>query len=159
MSISETRTGPAEHILLELFHQNIDRILDDLDAQQDLDVVVGIPFHTESDTLGDVITTARAGIRKLGLGGKAVVLCAGPERSRPVFESVVGEVGDDPEVPLHGLFMENGLDGRGWNLRALMVTATRYRAPLILLPPNLSRPRRCSSLRHSIMPEFMPSNR
>ncbi len=140
MTISEGQTGPAEHVLLELFHQNIDRILDDLKTQQDLDVVVGIPFHAERDTLGDVIETARAGIKNLGLAGKAVVLCAGPERSRPVFDAVAAKVGDDPEVPLHGLFMENGLDGRGWSLRALMITATRYRAPLILLPPNLQLP-------------------
>ncbi len=92
MTISEGQTGPAEHVLLELFHQNIDRILDDLKTQQDLDVVVGIPFHAERDTLGDVIETARAGIKNLGLAGKAVVLCAGPERSRPVFDAVAAKI-------------------------------------------------------------------
>jgi predicted GH43/DUF377 family glycosyl hydrolase len=143
MSLTENLPGTTEHALLELFHLNIDQILDGLDADQDLDAVVGIPFHNEIDTLADVIRTARAGIEQMGLAGRAAVLCAGPERARAVFDAAaarVSEDGGEGGVPFHGLFLVEGLDGRGWSLRALMVTATRYRSPLILLPPNLQLP-------------------
>jgi predicted GH43/DUF377 family glycosyl hydrolase len=130
---SET-TGRA---LLERFHEAMDRTLETLGEHRDLEVVIGIPFHDEVDTLGGVINTARDGIEKMGLANKSVVLCAGPERAHAAFDTVMEKITQREDVPVHDLMLNGGLDGRGWSVRAMMVAATRFRAPLILLPPNL----------------------
>jgi predicted GH43/DUF377 family glycosyl hydrolase len=123
--------------MLGQFHEAMDRILGGLGEHRDLDVVVGIPFHNEIDTLGGVVETVRAGLQQNGMAGRSVILCAGPERARPVFDAAAkkGAWGDD--IPVNCLMLGNGLEGRGWSIRAIMVAATRFRAPLILLPPNL----------------------
>jgi predicted GH43/DUF377 family glycosyl hydrolase len=123
--------------MLGHFHEDMDRILGELGEHRDLDAVVGIPFHNEIDTLGDVVETARAGLERMGLADRAVVLCAGPDRGKTVFDAVIKTVGQNDRIPTHDLILGSGLDGRGWSIRALMVAATRLRAPLVLLPPNL----------------------
>ncbi len=123
--------------MLGEFHETMDRILQDLGDPGDLDAVVGVPFHDEIDTLGGVIATARAGLERMGLAGRSIVLCGGPERGRPVFDAVTGELSPDGDIPVHGLFLGNGLDGRGWSIRAMLMAATRFRAPLVLLPSNV----------------------
>jgi predicted GH43/DUF377 family glycosyl hydrolase len=123
--------------MLGEFHETMDRILEELGEYRDLEAVVGIPFHNEVDTLGGVVETARAGLERLGLAGKSVVLCGGPERAKPVFDAVAKKTWRYDQIPVRDLLLSNGLDGRGWSIRAMMMAATRFRAPLVLLPPNL----------------------
>lgn len=123
--------------MLVHFDASMEEVKADLADLADLDAVVGIPFHDEDDTLAGVVRTARAGLKKQGLAGKAAVLCCGPERGRRVLGRVLKAVGEDEEIPVRGVLLGNGLDGRGWSVRALMVLASRSRAPLVLLPPNL----------------------
>lgn len=122
---------------LDRFHGMVERILGERGGHRDLDVIVGIPFHNEVDTLGGVIATARAGLEKLGLGGRSIVLCAGPERGHEVFDKVMKKVGQVNDLPARGIFLDSEFDGRGWSVRALMIAATKCRGPLILLPPNI----------------------
>jgi predicted GH43/DUF377 family glycosyl hydrolase len=134
---TDNRLHKAEPAMLGEFHQTMDRILEELGEHRDLDVVVGIPFHNEIDTLGGVVETARAGLDRLGLGGRSLVLCGGPERARPVFDAVEKKDWRAGDLPVRCLLLGNSLDGRGWSIRAMMMAATRFRAPLLLLPPNL----------------------
>jgi len=134
---SDNRLYNSESGSLDEFHETMDRILEDLGEPRDLDAIVGIPFHDEVDTLGGVVETVRTGLDRLGLAGRSMVLCGGPERAEPVFESAVKESRSGDDIPVHCLLLSNGLAGRGWSIRAMMMAATRFRAPLILLPPNL----------------------
>jgi predicted GH43/DUF377 family glycosyl hydrolase len=131
------RTAAAGRASIEQFHETMDRVLEELGEHRDLELVVGIPFHNEIDTLTGVIETVRVGLERAGLDGRAVFLCAGPERAKSVFDAVAKKVGRHADFPMHGLLLGNGLDGRGWSVRAIMVAATRFRAPLIMLSPNL----------------------
>lgn len=127
----------AQQAKLDRFHGMVERILGERDGHHDLDAIIGIPFHNEVDTLGGVIATARTGLEKLGLGGRALILCVGPERGQDVFDRVIKKVGQVSDLPVRGAFLESEFDGRGWSVRALMIAATRYRGPLMLLPPNI----------------------
>ncbi len=131
------RLNSIEHSMLGDFHKAMDRIFRELGEPRDLGAIVGIPFHEEVDTLGGVVETAREGLKAIGLGGESVVMCAGPKRGSRVLTKVLKSVGQDEDIPVHRLLLGEGLDGRGWSIRALMVAATRFKAPLVLLPPNL----------------------
>lgn len=123
--------------MLDHFNHWMNEIGVELGDPEGLDALVGIPFHDEVDTLAGVIRTAREGLKRMGLSGKSAILCSGPERGRAVLDGALAAAGEDEQIPVRGVLLENGLDGRGWSIRALMVLAAKKRAPLVLLPPDL----------------------
>lgn len=132
-----------EHTKLKRFEEGMDQVLGGLHDLKDVQAIIGIPFHNETETLGGVISAARAGLEKMGLSSKSIVLCTGPERGRHTFDEVIKQVGADGGVPAKVLLLNHAFDGRGWSIRAMMMAATKLRAPLVLLPPNLL-PTKCS---------------
>ena len=46
--------------------------------------------------LYEVIT----GLKHMGISDKAVIMCAGPERSREVFDEVMGQMSNDDVTPV-----------------------------------------------------------
>ncbi|MFH1755521.1 MAG: hypothetical protein ABIA59_07435, partial [Candidatus Latescibacterota bacterium] len=63
---------------LERLRLDVDRVLTRLHDIPAIEVIVGIPFHDEDDTIAGVVDTARRGLERLGLKGKSIILCVGP---------------------------------------------------------------------------------
>jgi len=100
-------------------------------------VVVGIPFHDEDDTLPGVVRTVRAGLEAMGLANRSAVVCVGSHVGGAALRRAL-DASSSPGVPTRGFLLGRGLEGRGWGIRALLEVARRYKAHLIVVPPDLA---------------------
>lgn len=101
------------------------------------ELVVGIPFYNEAETLPQVVAQAAEGIKASFPGSRAVVVCAGARVGAAALQTL-------EQLPLDGkirkiafLLNNRELNGRGWSLRAIMELAYTLGADLTLLEADL----------------------
>jgi len=101
------------------------------------DIVIGIPFYNESDTLPSVIETAIEGIRTYYQDSKAVIVCAGSPAGRQALESInsASNLMDTDHITF--LLEDELLNGKGWGIRAIFEIAERLGADVVLLEADL----------------------
>jgi len=103
------------------------------------DLVVGIPFYDEEDSIGGVVEAAVAGLKEYYPDKESVLLCVGSPRGGQALEKVrqVGKA-ERNGVPVYGfLLKDRELNGRGWSIRAMMEFAAELHAHLIVLSADL----------------------
>ena len=102
------------------------------------DIVIGIPFYNESDTLPDVLKTAIEGIRTYYQDSRAVIVCAGSPAGREALESInlASNLMDNIEH-IEFLLEDELLNGKGWGVRAIFEIAERLGADVVLLEADL----------------------
>lgn len=101
-----------------------------------IEVIVGIPFHDEDDTIAGVVDTARKGLERLGLKGKSVILCVGPREHEGQLKKALKHRWRN-RIPAFGFGHSHGFEGHGWGLRTIIDVAANRAASLIVLRPNL----------------------
>jgi len=102
------------------------------------DIIVGIPFVDERETIGPVIRAAAEGLRRHYPGRTKAIVCCGSPRDRDTLPSVEEAGRGLTDIPVVGFrFDHDGLNGRGWCVRAMMEIAARLRAHMLLLSADL----------------------
>jgi predicted GH43/DUF377 family glycosyl hydrolase len=98
-------------------------------------VVVGIPFYNEKETLAQVVTTAAQGLSPF-LNVKPLVLYVGD----PAGEEALATLGDiSLPMPHHQFLLPEGINGRGFSIRAILEVARELSADVVLLEADLRR--------------------
>lgn len=104
------------------------------------DIVVGIPFYNEADSIGHVLRTAVQGLDQYYPDAKSVIVAAGSpvggkalraiNSTRLRKKSLVGRIAFK--------FDDDLLDGKGWSIRAIMEIADQLGGDLVLLEADLA---------------------
>jgi len=101
------------------------------------DIVVGIPFYNEADTLPHVLRTAIKGLRKYYPDAKCVLVAAGSPMGEDALRSVLAmPIGEDMGL-IAFILSDKLLNGKGWSIRAIFEVADRLGADLALLEADL----------------------
>lgn len=102
------------------------------------DIVVGIPFYNEADTIVSVVQTAREGLEEFYPGQKAIIAAVGS----PMGDECLKVLSEIPqgEAIRHIAFLLNDerVNGKGWAVRAAMEIAQTADADLAILEADLT---------------------
>lgn len=127
----------------QVYKESIEQPLAEAARIGEADIVVGIPFCDEVDTIGHVVEVAKEGLETYYPDKRCVVCCIGaPDSSQAL--TIVREVPLPPGIARLAFLMKSQLvSGKGWALRAMMEIADKLDADLVLLEADaLSREER-----------------
>jgi len=97
------------------------------------DIVVGIPFYNEVDTIEEVIRTAEEGLRKYFSGEKCIIVAVGSPAGKEVLKLINGLPKSSKIDRIAFLLNNQRLDGKGWHIWAIMEVARALGADLAIL--------------------------
>lgn len=106
-----------------------------LERYKSIDVVVGIPFYNEKKTLAQVVATAVQGLSPF-LNVKPLIVCVGDPAG---LEALATLEGLKLDVPCIGFLLKEGINGRGFSIRAILEIARELAADVVLLEADLRR--------------------
>lgn len=103
------------------------------------DVVVGIPFYGEFDTLPGVVRVAREGLLGYSQGKRCVVVAAGSPAGGEALKALRQSVGSEDTGGIRNLFflLEDGYDGKGWAQLAILEIARELGSHVVILEADL----------------------
>ncbi|MGZ8366642.1 MAG: glycoside hydrolase family 130 protein [Nitrospira sp.] len=122
------------------------------------DIVVGIPFFNEADSIGHVLRTAVKGLEQYYPDAKSVIVAAGSPAGGKALEAInSARLRKESIVErIAFTFDDDLLDGKGWNIRAIIEIADRLGGDLVLLEADLAR-RRSKEEVLGLAPEWIRS--
>jgi hypothetical protein len=102
-----------------------------------VDIVAGIPFFNEVDTIASVIRTIREGLEEFYPGQKSLIVAAGSPHGSDCLE-VIRQI-PQSETIRHMSFLLNDekINGKGWAVRAIMRIAQVVGADLAIVEADL----------------------
>ncbi|MCK4821878.1 hypothetical protein KA005_39295, partial [bacterium] len=101
---------------------------DPLEKARDIkkaDIVIGIPFYDEADTIGNVFETARGGLETFYPEKRSVIVCVGApagEKALEVINNISGK-GTSHPIETISFLLKGEIGGKGWAIRAIMEIA------------------------------------
>jgi predicted GH43/DUF377 family glycosyl hydrolase len=119
----------------ELFQECLRQELKELIRHKDIDVVIGVPFYNEADTLVQVVTAAAQGLGSY-LNIKPLIVCVGDPVGTRALATLSGL---SIKVPYQGFLLPEGVNGRGFSIRAILEIARELGAHVLLLEADLKR--------------------
>ena len=104
------------------------------------DIVVGIPFYNEADSIGHVLRTAAQGLDQYYPDAKSVIVAAGSPAGGKALEAINStRLREESLVEqIAFTFDDDLLDGKGWSIRAIIEIADRLGGDLVLLEADLT---------------------
>lgn len=133
----KTHVDTVEPELVEHFEGDVRAGAAKLEDIGKLSAVVGIPFFEDPGELRGLIRTARAGLQQAGLGGKSMVIVVGGYEGDEELARALSSGEEPVDVPVHGFLLSQGLEGRGWSLRAILEVCGQLGTPVVALSPEL----------------------
>jgi len=133
----ERKPDGSEKKLMDRLHSDVKRAMDSTNLKSGIELVVGIPFQNEDDTLPGVIRTAVQGIKSAGLARRALVVFVGGRPGASTLKKTRDALDRDSREMSLGFTLGRELEAPGWSIRALAEIAARMKAPLVLLTPDL----------------------
>jgi len=100
------------------------------------DIVVGIPFYNEADTIGHVFTAVEEGLRRFYPQKSCVIICAGAWVGGKALEVISG-IPVQRNVNKIAFLLDRRTNSRGWALRAIMELASILGADLAIFEADL----------------------
>jgi hypothetical protein len=73
-----------------LFDRSIAEALDKAGKLTDVNLVVGVPFYNEKDTLPQVLQVIESGLANVQAQGNALIVCAGDPKGAETLEALAG---------------------------------------------------------------------
>ena len=102
------------------------------------DIVLGIPFINETDTIGKVLKVALQGIEDNFPDAKVVVVSYGEKEGRYALGKLREVLNEYPKVESITFLKRNGLiRGKGWSIRAMMEIADALNAHCLFLNADM----------------------
>ncbi len=103
----------------------------------DADIVVGIPFVNESDTIGHVFDVVTDGLREFYPSSRAVIVAVGSPAGKETL-GVINSLPGDDEIPRIAFLLESErAGGKGWGVWAIMKIARSLGADLAIFEADL----------------------
>lgn len=115
-----------------LFDETIQQVKKDLAAISDVDIIIGIPFYNEGDTLKNVISVA---MESLKAKKRKLIVCVGDPAGKEALMQVRQHFDDE----VVGFLMPPGANGRGNSIRAILELARFFESDVVLLEADLVR--------------------
>ena len=119
------------------YRESLSEILEHSERIGEADIVVGIPFQNEVDTIVNVYKTVVKGLSEFFSDEKCVIVCAGAPEGKDALKAI-------QKVPLVGAikriaFLMKGeqLVDKVWSLRAIMETANRLNSDVAVVDAGL----------------------
>ncbi|MCJ7521121.1 MAG: glycosidase [Dehalococcoidia bacterium] len=120
------------------------------------DIVIGIPFYNEADTLPYVIKTALDGLKEFYSDSRAVLVAAGSPLGAKALESINSFQFEPSSERIAFIFGDKLLNGKGWSIRAIIDIARQLGADLAILEADL-RSRTENGETVGLIPEWIQS--
>ena len=103
------------------------------------DIVIGIPFYNEADTIGNVFKTVKKGLETFYPEKKGLIVCVGAPVGEKALEVINGisskEIFQNTETI--SFLLKRKISGKGWAIRAIMEIANLIHADLALFSSDL----------------------
>ena len=102
------------------------------------EIVIGIPFSDQVETLPEVIEIADQGVREFYPDRNVAFILAGAHEGRRLRRRI-GEILKEQRRKGYCFTLDREVDGKGWTIRALMEMSEFLHSDLILLEPDFVR--------------------
>lgn len=119
----------------KLFDQSIGGAIEQIHSLQNIELVIGIPFYNETDTLREILRVMDTELADLMAKHNAVFVCVGDPAGSET-QKVIQQAGLN--TPLLSLTMQAGVNGRGSSIRAIMEISRHLESNLIVLAADLA---------------------
>jgi len=113
-----------------IFNETLDQVKRDLETIKDVDMVIGIPFYNEGDTLKNVISIAKDSLKDKK---QKLIVCVGD----PAGEEALKQVRQCFAEEVVSFLMPPGANGRGNSIRAILELARFFESDVVLLEADL----------------------
>jgi len=121
----------------QTYRESVKQPLEEAARIGEADIVVGIPFYNEADTIGHVVEVVKEGLNTYYPDKRCVVCCVGAPGGNQALATA-------QKVPLPNrlsriafLMRSPVVSGKGWALRAMMEIADRLGGDLVILEADL----------------------
>ena len=126
-------TIQAREIFKSFMHEPLNRAAEIETA----DIVVGVPFYNEVDTVGEVIKTVYAGLEEYYPDQKCVIAAVGSRAGRKALE-VIDALPQSSEIERIAFLLDDDkLNGKGWSIRAFLELTRVLGADLAIIEADL----------------------
>lgn len=136
------------------YADSLNKPLEDVASVGEADIVVGIPFRNEVDTIGQVFHSVAQGLSEFFLDKKCVIVCVGASEGEDALNVIQA-------VPLRHaikriafLMKDEGVSGKVWSLSAIMEIADRLNADVALFEAGL-KSRKVKAETQGLAPEWV----
>ncbi|MFC1920143.1 glycosidase [Chloroflexota bacterium] len=101
------------------------------------DIVIGIPFYNEADTIGEVIETVYKGLEEYYPDKKCVIVAAGSPAGVKAL-NVINAIPESGKVNRIAFILnDKRLNGKGWSVRAIFELARVLNADLAIIEADV----------------------
>jgi len=101
------------------------------------DIVVGIPFHSESDTIATVVNTAIEGLRQDFPDQQCIIAAVGSPAGSEALK-VIKRLPRHHNITVLSFLLDDEMtNGKGWSVRAIMEITKTLSADLVVLEADL----------------------
>jgi predicted GH43/DUF377 family glycosyl hydrolase len=138
----------------ELFTEALREPLRQAEEIAEADIVVGIPFYNEADTIGSVLKIATKGLKEFYPNEKCVIVAAGSPAGGAALEVVNSLPNVDGINRIAFLLNDERINGKGWSLRAIAEIARSLGANLAILEADL-RSRNINGETEGLAPDWV----
>ncbi len=138
----------------EAYAESLSEPLKKAEKIGEADIVVGIPFQGEADTIGHVCHTVAKGLSEFFPDKKCVFVCVGAPGGEDALDSIQ-EVRLGPAIKRIAFLMKSKrVSGKSWSLRAIMEIADRLNADLAVFEADL-KSRKVKAEIEGLAPEWV----
>jgi predicted GH43/DUF377 family glycosyl hydrolase len=130
-------TGPGYAEAESLFRAALNDALAEAAGIGEADVVVGVPFYNEVDTLASVLQTAADGLVEYFPSSKCALVAVGGPAGREALDAISGLPKPDGIDRIAFLLDNERISGKGWAVWAIMEIARSLGADLAILEADL----------------------
>jgi len=121
----------------ERFAESTQEPLSQAEKIEEADIVVGIPFYNEADTIGSVLKTVSKGLEEFYPNQKCVIVAAGSPAGGKALK-VIDTLPQSEEIHrIAFLLNDERLNGKGWSVRAIFEIARVLGADLAIVEADL----------------------
>jgi predicted GH43/DUF377 family glycosyl hydrolase len=113
-----------------LFEETMDRVKAELETVKEIDVVIGIPFYNEVDTLKNIISVAKSSLKTKC---RKLIVCVGDPAGKEALEIIKENFSSE----VISFLMPAGVNGRGHSIRAILELARFFESDVVLLEADL----------------------
>ncbi|MDY6835778.1 MAG: glycosidase [Chloroflexota bacterium] len=146
-----SKSSPVE----EEYRESLRNALKEIEAIGTADIVVGIPFWKEMDTIAGLLLTVEDGLRKYYPDNKCVVVCVGDAAGSTTLEVIRGLPREGNISRISFLMNSKKVSGKGWSLRAIMEIASLLRSDIAIFEADLISRKSSNSGNKGMSPDWV----
>ena len=137
-----------------LYRQSMLGPLNQVDQIGQADIVIGVPFYNETQTVVHVLKTAIKGLERFYPELKPVIVAAGSPWGKDALEAIRAMTYLPNFDCVSFIFDNEKLNGKGWSTRAIVDITDKLGADLVLLEADLKSRKRAGEI-EGLAPEWI----